>query len=158
MALTFGQLNFLNSNLLHILFPDSKGAKYTGAPESVQIQDRLLIDILSKWASGRRHNDLVFELSYAKFSELLKFHARFFGLISPRLTPHGLRRGGGTWFFRLHGSYDRLAAHGRWSQVKSARQYVDVAMADRAWCELSGTGARRAEVAAACLPGLLAAL
>ena len=100
----------------------------------------------------------MFGLSYAKFSDLLKFYARFFDVVSPRLTPHGLRRGGATWYFKLHGNYDRLASHGRWSQVKSARQYVDEAMADRAWCEMSDRGARRAGLAVSCLANLLATL
>ena len=156
--MTFGQLNLLSTGVLHVLFPDSKGAKYTGAPESVQVQDRLLISILFKWSAGRKSHESVFGFSYSRFAQLLKFYARFFDVASPRLTPHGLRRGGATWFFRLHGNYDRLAAHGRWSQVKSARQYVDEAMSDRAWCELSERGARRAELAVATLPTLLAAL
>ena len=51
-----------------------------------------------------------------------------------------------------------LAAHGRWCEVKTARQYVDEAMCDRALAELSPVGASRVKVAMARLPHLLASL
>ena len=47
-----------------------------------------------------------------------------------RLTPHGLRRGGATWFFSVHENYDVACAHGRWAHVPTCRIYVDQANID----------------------------
>ena len=139
-------------------FPNSKGAKFSGAPESVQIKDSRLIGVLHSWASSKEPGELVFKLTYVEFANALKAYARFFGVVSPRLTPHGVRRGGATWFFRLYGNYDMLAAHGRWCEVKNARQYVDEAMADNTLAGLSPVGAGRVKLALACLPQLLSSL
>ena len=141
--LTYGQLHFLQPNLLHVIFPNSKGAKFSGAPESVQVRDPLLIRVLRNWSAASNPGDRVFGFGYVDFASSLKSYARFFEVVSPRLTPHGVRRGGATWFFRIHASYDKLASHGRWCDLKNARQYVDEAMSDRAWAGLSPVGAVR---------------
>ena len=93
-----------------------------------------------------------------EFAIDLKSYARFFEVVSPRLTPHGVRRGGGTCFFRTYANYDKLAAHGRWCDIKNARQYVDEAMSDRAWAGLTPLGVARVKLAVACLPQLLSYL
>lgn len=46
------------------------------------------------------------------------------------IYPHSFRRGGATWFFSLHHSYDKVMSHGRWVQPSSAKVYVGEAMAD----------------------------
>ena len=100
----------------------------------------------------------MFKLTYIEFASALKSYARFFDVVSPRLTPHGVRRGGATWFFRLHANYDMLAALGRWCEVKNARQYVVEAMIDQTMLGLSPLGAGRVKLALACLPHLLSSL
>ena len=97
-------------------------------------------------------------MSYVGFANFLSVYAKFFEVESPRLTPHGVRRGGATRFFRIHASYDKLAAHGRWCEVKNARQYVDEAMSDSAWAGLSAVGSKRVKLATSCLPQVLAPL
>lgn len=98
VALTFGQLNFLNPGLLHVLFTDSKVATFSWAQESVQVKDRLLIRVLASWAAGKMPGDSVFQFTYVKFAGLFKHYGNLFDVVSPRLTPHGLRRGGATGF------------------------------------------------------------
>ena len=158
VELTYGQLNFLRFNLLHVVFPNSKGAKFSGAPESVQMKDARVIRVLHSWALSKEPGVRVFDFTYVEFAKALKTYAHFFDVASPRLTPHGVRRGGATWFFRLYGNYDTLAAHGRWCEVKNARQYVDEAMSDQTLAGLSPLGAGRVKLALGCLPQLLASL
>ena len=93
VELTYGQLNFLRLNLLHVVFPNSKGAKFSGAPESVQIKDARVIRVLHSWALSKEPGERVFDFTYVEFAKALKSYARFFDVVSPRLTPHGVRRG-----------------------------------------------------------------
>ena len=79
----------------------------------------------------------------------------FFRLKHPKPTPQGIRRGGASWHFKLHGLYDRTVEHGRWSCVRSARIYINEAAAEEsaeASCKL---GLRRIEDAVALCPELL---
>ena len=75
--------------------------------------------------------------------------AAFFGVRPERLTPHGFRRGGATWYFGLHESYDTTAAHGRWSQVTTCRLYVDHANVELSRAAL--TDVNKAQLKCACL-------
>ena len=69
--------------------------------------------------------------SYKDKCEALTQAASFFGVSDERLTPHGLRRGGATWFFSVHDSYDATTAHGRWAHVATCRIYIDQAAIDQ---------------------------
>ena len=46
------------------------------------------------------------------------------------ITPHSFRRGGATIRFRQTNSFDRAATEGRWDSVRTARKYVDEAVAE----------------------------
>ena len=75
--------------------------------------------------------------------------AAFFGLRHERLMPHGFRRGGATWYFSVHESYDMTCVHGRWAQVPACRLYVDQANVDLSRSVLSDLN--RAHLHSACL-------
>ena len=64
------------------------------------------------------------------FGKLYKDAVSCFRLSHPKPTPHGIRRGGASWHFKVHGSYDRIVEHGRWASVKSARTYINEAAAE----------------------------
>ena len=68
------------------------------------------------------------------------------------MTSHCLRRGGATWHFKLYSSFDRTASHGRWSQVKTCRLYIDEAMSDLASTKQGLTGKARVATAVAAFP------
>ena len=82
-------------------------------------------------------------MTYYTFSKCLIKYASFFGLVHKRLTPHSFRRGGATRFFAVSGSYDALATHGRWAQVRTARMYVDSAMLEAGSVSLPAWGKNR---------------
>ena len=45
------------------------------------------------------------------------------------LRPYSLRRGGATFFFQHHGSFDKLLLQGRWAAAKTARIYLNEGLA-----------------------------
>ena len=75
----------------------------------------------------------------------------FLGVRSEAFTPHDLRRGGATWHFGLFSSYDRTQEHGRWSHQRTARQYIDEALAEVGLGGLSAPAIERVDRAARCL-------
>ena len=83
---------------------------------------------------------------------------QIFQFSNARLTPHCFRRGGATFHFRYHGNYDRLAEHGRWAQVATARMYVDLAMAEAGSAEFTALGLKKVKVAVGLLPTLMASV
>ena len=89
--------------------------------------------------------------TYGSFTREYKELGRFLGVRSEAFTPHGLRRGGATWHFGLFFSYDRTQEHGRWSHQRTARQYIDVAMAEAGLGEMSAPALERISRAARCL-------
>ena len=50
-------------------------------------------------------------------------------LSSIGFRPYSLRRGGATFFFQYHGSFDKLLVQGRWAAAKTARIYLNEALA-----------------------------
>jgi integrase len=149
---------FISPVAVHLVLEDTKGAKRSGAPEAVQIRDSQAVYALRKLVNGLSAEDLVFNYSYHEFSKMLVSCAKFFEFESPRLTPHCFRRGGATAHFSQHLSYDLLADHGRWSQISTARSYVDQAFADREQLALSPIGSARLEKSVKLLPDILAAI
>ena len=81
--------------------------------------------------------------------------ANTFGLVHPRLTPHGLRRGGATWHFCLLKSYDATMALGRWSQIQTARLYIDEAVCEEVDTIIPAWGKEKLVLGVKALPTLL---
>ena len=46
--------------------------------------------------------------------------------------PYSLRRGGATFWFNQHGSFDRLLVQGRWAAARTARVYLNDGLAQLA--------------------------
>ena len=59
----------------------------------------------------------------------LRWLCSLLGFSHSRLTPYCLRRGGATHLFSSTFSFDRVTVIGRWSQVRTARIYVNEALA-----------------------------
>ena len=137
-----------------LILRDTKGARLRGvAFETVVIKDPVAISILVKYkAAGRVH---LFNGTSAEFSALYKSAVAFFRLSHPKPTPHGIRRGGASWHFQVHGSYDGTVEHGRWATVRSARIYINEAAAEQATNASSELGQRRLEDAVKLCPSLL---
>ena len=112
-----------------LILRNTKGAQLRNVPfETVTIRDPLAIKILLKRKTVG--GPMLFNGKRARFAELYKDAVSFFRLSHPKPTPHGIRRGGASWHFKIHGSYDRTVEHGRWASVKSARTYINEAAAE----------------------------
>jgi hypothetical protein len=48
----------------------------------------------------------------------------FFGASGLNFKTHSLRRGGTTFEFKAHGSYDIICQRGRWTSSRTARLYI----------------------------------
>ena len=147
----FGQLNFLKEDYAILTLPNSKGASRSGQPETVVFKDTALIaQLKARWVSEGSQS-FICPGTYGSFTREYKELRRFLGLHSESFTPHGLRRGGATWHFGLFYSYDRTQDHGRWSHQRTARQYIDEAMAESGLGDLSVPAIERINRAARCL-------
>jgi len=139
---------------LCLILRDTKGARLRNVEfETVTIKDPLVIRILLKCKKEWRVR--LFNKKPSEFYKRYQEAVNFFRLKHPRPTPHGIRRGGASWHFKLHGSFDRTVEHGRWASVGSARIYINEAAAESAalgTCELSR---RRIRDAVQSCPGLL---
>ena len=130
-------------NELCVILRNTKGARLRHvAFETVILRDPELVRILLKCkASGQIR---LFSRKPADFYKRYQEAVSFFGLIHPKPTPHGIRRGGASWHFKLHGSFDRTVEQGRWSSVGSARTYINEAAAESA--ALGGSPQSRARI------------
>lgn len=142
---------------MYIILVDSKGAKLSGAPENVAINDVHIIAILKQVAASKRAYELVFSASYSEVLAFLREAACFFGLPPEHATSHSMRRGGATWYFEAYG-FDRTAAHGRWRQVQTCRTYINRAQADLAEICLEESDRDRISRAVAAYPAAIARL
>ena len=134
------QLAILSPTLLHVTFncEESKGTQRRGEPEAVAIRSRTVIACVQHLKSVLTGEDFLIGGTYLEKQLALTEAASFFGAEHERLTPHGLRRGGATWFFSVHQNYDVTCAHGRWAHVPTCRIYIDKANIDTSRNELPG--------------------
>lgn len=106
----------------------TKSGKRQGAAESVTIQVSEVLRRLWQWKTAPKHlTALVPSGSRWRqlFTEcLVALEVSDFGF-----RPYSLRRGGATFWFSKHGSFDKLLVQGRWQAVKTARIYLNEGMA-----------------------------
>lgn len=106
----------------------TKGAKRTGAAESVTLYVKEVLKKLWQWKQvARQHEPLVPSSSRWRklFSRCIdELHLSSFGF-----RPYSLRRGGATFWFHRHGSFDKLLILGRWQASRTARIYLNEGLA-----------------------------
>jgi integrase len=150
ISLRANQLSFYVGKC-HVALPDSKGAKLKGSAEIVVVRDAGLIAVLFSWYGRSDPQDLLFPFSYYEVACEMRHTAAFFGGYVKTLSPHSLRRGGATWYFSLHASYDKLMLHGRWAQLSTAKRYVDEAVCDACNHSLNQENSAKLKLAAGAL-------
>ena len=148
-ALRMRQIAVLNAGLVLITFSgsESKGAQRKGEPETVPIRDGSVIAALIFLKSRTEPDDYLIGGDYRDKCLALTEAAAFFGVVHPSLTPHGFRRGGATWHFEVHESYDRTTCHGRWAHVATCRLYIDQARIDLSRAEMPSIKKKQLRVA-----------
>ena len=105
----------------------TKSGKRAGASESVTIRVGEVLRRLWQWRHLGFPMKLVSSPSawrtmFAKCLSELKLEPFNF-------RPYSLRRGGATFWFQKHGSFDRLLVDGRWQAPKTARIYLNEGLA-----------------------------
>ena len=144
VSLKCSQLQFLGGGTqLHISLPDSKGAKRSGLQESVVIRHHLTVTFFAKAFSKHAPQDFISHCTHASLGRDLARIALAIGLRHPNLMPYSLRRGGATWLFTSISNYDYVQDHGRWSQSKTCRIYINQGMADLGQHTLPTWGVRK---------------
>ena len=121
--------------------PQTKGSARKGAPEGVQVESQLLTGLLKWWFLQRREPRVLCRPAseYRIIFNALVRECHFEG----HYRPYSLRRGGATHHF-LHGaSMDRTAERGRWSNLRTARIYINTSLSDRAQQQQSSSSEHR---------------
>ena len=128
LSLPLSCIRIVNMSLAIISLPLSKGALIKGRPETVLVRDASIISALAFLKERSLPQEKLLSCSYRQFAATVVESAAFYGLQHPCVTSHGLRRGGATWHFGVHKSYDLTQQHGRWSDARTAQIYIDQAM------------------------------
>ena len=132
----------------------TKGAQLRNVEfETVTISDPFVIRILLSLKEKGKVR--LFNGNSSDFYKRYREAVSFFDLSHPKPTPHGIRRGGASWHFRLYGSFDRTVEHGRWATVSSARTYINEAAAEKAVISRTDAGQIRLKEATSLCMGLL---
>ena len=149
---------FLDSGGMLVLLRETKTGRTATSIESVRINDEKFCQALRNFCVPLLPEQRLFDFDYAQVAAFTTHLGRFFGVSDPRLTSHTNRRGGATYFFQACGSYDLTQQQGRWSQLKTARLYIDGALADLSQQTLPEWGRSRLDLAVQALPAALAQL
>lgn len=107
----------------------TKSGKRQGAAESITVGVHDVVRRLKHWKL-QTSRPLVSSAQgwRTKFAEALSS----LGLEEYQFRPYSLRRGGATFWFSKHGSFDRLLIQGRWQAPKTARIYINSGLASLA--------------------------
>ena len=131
---------YVNEELMVVKVWGKQSAR-TGEWETVLLKDPLLIKVICNLK--KKGKDFLFNKSSHFFNKLYKEALAYFSVVHPKLTPHGIRRGGATWHFGLYSLYDKTQEHGRWVQLSTARLYIDQATTATSEANLQEPGASR---------------
>ena len=116
-----------SDSLVHLLLRETKVGQRLGESELVSVDDPLLVRLCRLLAEGLGPGTLLIGCSPSRFRTTWK--RALSALCFPaRFKCYGLRRGGATAHFRLHGSFSRTSHRGRWKHERTTRLYVQDAM------------------------------
>lgn len=102
----------------------TKGGKRVGAAESVTFGETEILRRVHQWKSTVAPQTPLTSSPHIwrkTFTDVL--HA--LGFAQFQFRPYSLRRGGATYWFHKHGSFDRLLVQGRWQGQRTARIYLN---------------------------------
>ena len=113
----------------HLLLKETNIGQRLGQNEMCNVDDNFLRDLCKVVASTKQSEALVCELGAYAFRR--RWHSALRALQYPAgYLPYGLRRGGATSNFRLHGSFDRISDRGRGKNSQTTQVYINEAMQD----------------------------
>ena len=153
--LKLAHINVIGPLSAIISLRESKTAVRMANAEAVLIKDSCLVSLLKCRIARGNPQDALIGVRYNELSKIIKEYASFFGVSHPHVTPHSLRRGGATWHFKRCQNVDVVQALGRWSQARTAKLYIDEALADTSEAELSVEGRQQLRTVLAKFPVLI---
>ena len=106
----------------------TKSGKRVGAAESVTLTVAVALRWLWAWKQCSKPHAL-FVSSVSAWRRLFSECLSALQLTLFEFRPYSLRRGGATWWFTKHSSFDKLMVAGRWQAAKTARIYLNESMA-----------------------------
>ena len=95
-----------------------------GAPETVTVDDDLLLALLARLVANKRGTDLLFAGTSSQFRKLWEWGIAQLLLDVTRFHPYSMRRGGATWDWMTYQDAGRLCMRGRWGSIKTAKIYA----------------------------------
>ena len=120
-----------------LILRSSKSGRRNACEEKVLLHEQRVVQGLKFLTRDRPRGDRPFPFSQAQFVEALRGACHELGVPAAEVSGYSLRRGGATWNFLMHGSLARTAVLGRWASERTARIYIDGAMAQQARWRLS---------------------
>ena len=139
-----GELFSLNSSSIMITSPSkpavislglTKGGKRAGASESVTIHVSEVLRRLWHWKKQAKPGQLLVPSGSQWRTQFAKCLSALH-LASFSFRPYSLRRGGSTFWFQKHASFDKLLVMGRWQASRTARIYLNEGLAMMAELQL----------------------
>ena len=145
LSLLLGYYGLLRTGELHSLLSSSmlmtssrkpavislgltKGGKRAGASESVTIHVEEVLRRLWHWKSQVKQGEPLVPSS-SKWRSLFAECLSALELTEFGFRPYSLRRGGSTFWFLKHSSFDKLLVMGRWQAARTARIYLNEGLA-----------------------------
>ena len=156
VTLQVRQIQFVGGGSQIIIFlPDSKGAKRSGQTEHVFIKDPVVVRFVAAVCKHLNPLDPLYPCTHASLGRDITNLGFRFGLQHRCLTPYCLRRGGATFNWLSHTSYDITQHQGRWADAKTARIYINEAMAAMGNVSIPEWGREIVQLCQSTLPSLL---
>ena len=106
----------------------TKSGKRVGVSESVTLNVAVALRWLWAWKQSVKPQAL-FVPSVSAWRKLFSECLQALQLTLFEFRPYSLRRGGATFWFGKHASFDKLMVAGRWQAAKTARIYLNESMA-----------------------------
>ena len=106
----------------------TKGGKRTGASESITVHVEELLRRLWHWKKHATARQFLVP-SGSKWRSLFNLCLQELKLDQFGFRPYSLRRGGSTFWFQKHTSFDKLLVMGRWQASRTARIYLNEGLA-----------------------------
>ena len=116
---------------------DTKSQHQTGAKEYVMVRSSLAYAWLAAGKAQACDHQLVVGMPPAQFMRMFFDVRQLLQLECERLTLYSWRRGGASADFKEHGSMETTLLRGRWASARTARLYVQDAIAEASTLALS---------------------
>ena len=128
LELTAGQVVFTKKKTAcHLVLQNTKTSKRQGTMETISVQDAALTAWLRALVAGAPANQKLLEITPLQYRRLFEGALKAVGLPA-KFKPYSLRRGGASHYFKETGSMSKTMETGRWSDVKTAKIYVNTAL------------------------------